>query len=1118
MFRPTPLFLRTALLGISVITLGTAVLPAITFAQTESQSAHQLDSQVPVHLKYLLYQPKDYDTKGKWPLLLFLHGSGERGNDLDAVKVHGPPKLIAQGKEFPFIVVSPQCPNGQWWRAHELVALLDEVQSKYKVDKNQIWCTGLSMGGFGTWSLAFADPDRFAALAPICGGGEKYWAESIAHLPVWAFHGGKDKGVLVERSLEMVRALEESGGHPKLTIYPEAGHDSWSATYDNPEFYQWLLQQRRGTTKNDKPAVAPEPTSPESLRVRLGLVALYTFEEGKGSIVKDRSGSGRPLHLKIEKPSSVQWGDGTLLIRSATRIASTTPTEKLARAIKRSGHLTIEAWIRPKNDTQSGPARIVSLSSGTSHRNFTLGQDGKHYETRLRTTKTSANGIPAITTPRETLRLQRTHVVYTRNAAGQARFFVNGKAQPVQSIQGDLSGWSDSFELVLGDETSGGRPWLGEFSLVAIYSRSLSPEQVLQNYRVGPEVVHNGDLTMNRRNPKEDHFLFHVAPLLSKHCLECHDSAKREGGLDLSRKATVLAGGESGPAVVRGNSSESLVWEQVSSGEMPPDGTPLSETEMATLKKWIDHGAVWSGERIDPALYAHEGQSTQRWLQRLTVDEYIQTVRDTVGVDISEEASLWLPPDLRADGFSNTAYNLNVDLKHVDAYSKLANLIVERMDRLKFASRFSRQRKLSTDDTMRQFVSAMGKWMFRGPLEHREERNLSGIATTVASGGGSFEEAVRLILQAMLQSPRFLYRIEDQQDAGPVEPYELASRISYIIWGGPPDEKLFQSAIDGSINDPNEIAAHAQRMLKDPRAVQRSLRFIEEWLDLGRLSNMQPNAERFPAWSEELASDMRRETLAFFEEITWKQNRPLSDLLNAQVTFASPRLAKHYQLDAVETSRAGTHRNSNDLFSRYDLSKNPSRGGLLTQGSLLTIGGDDASMVTRGLFILKDVLRGTVGDPPPGLDTTPVPNRPGRSHRRVAQRRIDNVACGGCHEKIEPLAFGLEMYDGIGAWHETDQFGNALREDGSVLFPGASQAAEYDSCKAFMNLLAQNDRVKESLTWKVTQFALGRPLGPRDAATVQQIHKSAQEQVGTYANVVKAIVLSDLVRMYPPHK
>ena len=114
MFRPTPLFLRTALLGISVITLGTAVLPAITFAQTESQSAHQLDSQVPVHLKYLLYQPKDYDTKGKWPLLLFLHGSGDRGNDLDAVKVHGPPKLIAQGKEFPFIVVSPQCPNGQW--------------------------------------------------------------------------------------------------------------------------------------------------------------------------------------------------------------------------------------------------------------------------------------------------------------------------------------------------------------------------------------------------------------------------------------------------------------------------------------------------------------------------------------------------------------------------------------------------------------------------------------------------------------------------------------------------------------------------------------------------------------------------------------------------------------------------------------------------------------------------------------------------------------------------------------------------------------------------------------------------------------------------------------------
>src|SRR6185312_8308672 len=123
-------------------------------------------------LKYLIYQPADYDKQDKWPLLLFLHGAGERGDDLELVKKHGPPKLAAEGKDFPFIVVSPQCPKDRWWEPIELVALLDDIGSKYKVDADRIYVTGLSMGGFGTWRLAFYAPDRFAAIAPICGGGE----------------------------------------------------------------------------------------------------------------------------------------------------------------------------------------------------------------------------------------------------------------------------------------------------------------------------------------------------------------------------------------------------------------------------------------------------------------------------------------------------------------------------------------------------------------------------------------------------------------------------------------------------------------------------------------------------------------------------------------------------------------------------------------------------------------------------------------------------------------------------------------------------------------------------------------------------------------------------------
>jgi predicted peptidase len=214
-------------------------------AEPDSQKAASLETQVKVQMNYLLYLPKDYEKQESWPLLLFLHGSGERGDDLELVKVHGPPKLISQGKEFPFIVVSPQCPKDRWWEPIELLALLDEVSSKYKVDADRISVTGLSMGGFGSWRLAFHAPNRLAAIAPVCGGGEKYWAKQFAHLPVWAFHGGKDTGVPLERSQIMIDELKKNGATPKLTIYPEAGHDSWTETYDNPKLYEWLLEQRR---------------------------------------------------------------------------------------------------------------------------------------------------------------------------------------------------------------------------------------------------------------------------------------------------------------------------------------------------------------------------------------------------------------------------------------------------------------------------------------------------------------------------------------------------------------------------------------------------------------------------------------------------------------------------------------------------------------------------------------------------------------------------------------------------------------------------------------------------------------------------------------------------------
>ena len=213
------------------------------------QDAHQLDAQVvkTVSIKYLLYLPKDYgkDPAVKWPLMMFLHGSGERGADLEKVKAHGPPKLIAQGKDLPFIVLSPQCPEGNWWTTDTLNALIDSTIKNYSVDQDRVYLTGLSMGGFGAYALAAEHPERFAAIAPICGGGYFRNARRLTHVPVWAFHGGKDTTVPIAENQGMVDAIKAAGGDAKITIYPDAGHDSWSQTYDNPELYTWLLAHKR---------------------------------------------------------------------------------------------------------------------------------------------------------------------------------------------------------------------------------------------------------------------------------------------------------------------------------------------------------------------------------------------------------------------------------------------------------------------------------------------------------------------------------------------------------------------------------------------------------------------------------------------------------------------------------------------------------------------------------------------------------------------------------------------------------------------------------------------------------------------------------------------------------
>jgi predicted esterase len=210
--------------------------------------AQQTSEQFNMPINYLLYLPQGYasDTTQKWPLMIFLHGSGESGSDIEKVKVHGPPKLIAAGKQFPCIVVSPQRgPMMRGWEPELMIKLIQDIKTRYRVDRSRVYLTGLSMGGFGTWNIAMKYPSEFAAIVPICGGGDIEKIGQLKNIPVWCFHGAKDNDVKLSESARLVDTLKKLNPHVKFTVYPEAGHDSWTETYNNDSLYTWLFAQKR---------------------------------------------------------------------------------------------------------------------------------------------------------------------------------------------------------------------------------------------------------------------------------------------------------------------------------------------------------------------------------------------------------------------------------------------------------------------------------------------------------------------------------------------------------------------------------------------------------------------------------------------------------------------------------------------------------------------------------------------------------------------------------------------------------------------------------------------------------------------------------------------------------
>ncbi len=200
-------------------------------------------------LPYMLYLPQGYEDQPekKWPLVIFLHGAGERGTDLEGVYRHGVPKRVRAGDEFPFILAAPQISGQRYWAGYTetLNSFLDELIATLRVDEDRVYLTGLSMGGTGTWMWAMANPERFAAIAPMCGTGICWCAGNLGRVPVWTFHGDQDTTIPIDESIRMVERLKACGGDVRLTVYEGYGHDCWTAAYQRDDLYEWLLSKTR---------------------------------------------------------------------------------------------------------------------------------------------------------------------------------------------------------------------------------------------------------------------------------------------------------------------------------------------------------------------------------------------------------------------------------------------------------------------------------------------------------------------------------------------------------------------------------------------------------------------------------------------------------------------------------------------------------------------------------------------------------------------------------------------------------------------------------------------------------------------------------------------------------
>jgi hypothetical protein len=402
----------------------------------------------------------------------------------------------------------------------------------------------------------------------------------------------------------------------------------------------------------------------------------------------------------------------------------------------------------------------------------------------------------------------------------------------------------------------------------------------------------------------------------------------------------------------------------------------------------------------------------------------------------------------------------------------------------------------------REILIRLAGRAFRRPATDQEIARLVRLFETGEGREKNFSEGIHLALQAVLVSPHFLFRVElDPESAPPgsirsLNDFELATRLSYFLWSSMPDDELFLAAAVGKLHEPAELTAQARRMLKDAKSRALVDNFAGQWLQLRNLKNFAPDKKLFPDFDEKLRTAMREETERFFAAVVG-EDRSVLDFLDADFTFVNERLAKHYGIADV----------SGPDFRRVQLG-GPQRGGVLTQASVLSVTSNPTrtSPVKRGKWVLENLLGAPPPPPPPGVpelkDSAQGP-ADGSLRERMEQHRA-KAECAVCHTRMDPIGFGLENYNAIGAWRTHD---GAFAIDPSGTLPGGKSFAGPSELKQILKL--KQKQFVQCLAEKLLTYGLGRGLEEYDRASVRDIVEASEAENYRFSSLVTAAVRSD---------